>query len=395
MNGWRMKKPRLQEERTAAVSLMAQLGPLIGLISVWLLFALLAGGDFMRWDNQRLMLLQTAVVGTAAIGATLIIISGGIDLSVGSSIALGTVVVALLLNAGIPPPLAALGGIGAGMLCGAAVGAMVIGHVGRVSALLVGFLTAVWTWTALGPFVALVAAVIAFGAVLALNELFVKRVPIAPFIVTLGMWGALRGTAKGLGNNQPVYPDGVTWLNDLMANSSTGIGSILAPGVWILLILAVVMAGVLRYTRFGRHIYAIGSNEQTARLCGVRIERTKLLIYIIGIGCAGLAALLQFAYLSMGDPTTAEGYELRVIAAVVIGGASLSGGEGSIRGTMVGALIMTVVDNGCTKLGLDNWIQEIVTGAIIVIAVALDQLRHRRAARATPREVREFDEIIE
>ncbi len=389
MNGWRMKKPRLQEERTAAVSLMAQLGPLIGLISAWLLFALLAGGDFMRWDNQRLMLLQTAVVGTAAIGATLIIISGGIDLSVGSSIALGTVVVALLLNTGMPPLLAALGGIGAGMLCGAAVGAMVIGHVGRVTALIAGFMTAIWTWTALGPFPALLAAMAVFGAVLALNELFVKKVPIAPFIVTLGMWGALRGTAKGLGNNQPVYPEAVTWLNDLMTNSSTGIGSILAPGVWILLILALVMAGVLRYTRFGRHIYAIGSNEQTARLCGVRIERTKLLIYIIGIGCAGLAALLQFAYLSMGDPTTAEGYELRVIAAVVIGGASLSGGEGSIRGTIVGALLMTVVDNGCTKLGLDNWVQEIATGAIIVIAVALDQLRHRRAAHAGRREVAE------
>lgn len=384
-----MKEPRLQEERTAAVSLMAQLGPLIGLISVWLLFALLAGGDFMRWDNQRLMLLQTAVVGTAAIGATLIIISGGIDLSVGSSIALGTVVVALLLNTGMPPLLAALGGIGAGMLCGAAVGAMVIGHVGRVTALIAGFMTAIWTWTALGPFPALLAAMAVFGAVLALNELFVKKVPIAPFIVTLGMWGALRGTAKGLGNNQPVYPEAVTWLNDLMTNSSTGIGSILAPGVWILLILALVMAGVLRYTRFGRHIYAIGSNEQTARLCGVRIERTKLLIYIIGIGCAGLAALLQFAYLSMGDPTTAEGYELRVIAAVVIGGASLSGGEGSIRGTLVGALLMTVVDNGCTKLGLDNWVQEIATGAIIVIAVALDQLRHRRADRSGRREVRE------
>ena len=376
------------ERRTGAGSLVAQLGPLIGLIFVWLLFALLSGGDFMRWDNQRLMLLQTAVVGTAAIGATLIIISGGIDLSVGSSIALGTVVVALLLNAGLPPLLAAVGGIGAGMLCGAAVGAMVIGHAGRVAAMVAGFMTGVWTWTALGPFLALMAAAVSFGAVLALNELFVKRVPIAPFIVTLGMWGALRGTAKGLGNNQPVYPEGLTWLNDLMANSSTGIGSILAPGVWILLILAVVMAGVLRYTRFGRHVYAIGSNEQTARLCGVRIERTKLLIYIIGIGCAGMAALLQFAYLSMGDPTTAEGYELRVIAAVVIGGASLSGGEGSIRGTIVGALIMTVVDNGCTKLGLDNWVQEIVTGAIIVIAVALDQLRHRRAASVTRDEIK-------
>lgn len=376
----------IPENRSNAASLLGQLGPLIGLIAVWLLFAVLMGNDFVRWDNQRLMLLQTAVVGTAAIGATLIIISGGIDLSVGSTIALGTVVVALLLNAGISPLFAALGGVGAGMLCGAAVGAMVIGYVGRVAAMIAGAMTILWSWSALGPVPAVLAGMAAFGAVFAFNEFVIKRVPIAPFIVTLGMWGALRGTAKGLGGNQPVYPDQVTWLNDLMTNSAGGIGSILAPGVWILLILGLVMAGVLRYTRFGRHIFAIGSNEETARLCGVHIDRTKLLIYIIGIGCAGLAALLQFAYLSMGDPTTAEGYELRVIAAVVIGGASLSGGEGSIRGTLVGALIMTVVDNGCTKLGLDNWVQEIVTGAIIVAAVALDRLRHRQAVRGGQRD---------
>src|SRR5262249_49850802 len=102
------------------------------------------------------------------------------------------------------------------------------------------------------------------------------------------------------------------------------------------------------------------------------------LVYMIAIACAGVAGLLQFSYLSMGDPTTADGYELKVIAAVVIGGASLSGGEGSVLGTIVGALIMTVVDNGCTKLGLDNWVQEIVTGGIIVTAVALDRWRHRR-----------------
>src|ERR1051326_4544995 len=105
--------------------------------------------------------------------------------------------------------------------------------------------------------------------------------------------------------------------------------------------LAMVVGGMLRYTRLGRHIYAIGSNEQTARLCGVAVERTKLLVYTLGVGCAGLAACMQFSYLSMGDRTTAEGYELRVIAAVVIGGASLSGGEGGVLGTLVGALLMT------------------------------------------------------
>ncbi len=139
------------------------------------------------------------------------------------------------------------------------------------------------------------------------------------------------------------------------------------------------MSAVLKYTRFGRHVYAIGSNELTARLCGVNVVRTKLLIYGLAVACTGLAAVLQFAFLyGQGDPTTAEGYELKVIASVVIGGASLSGGEGTILGTLVGALIMTIVDNGCTKLGLDNWVQEIVTGIIILAAVTLDQIRHRR-----------------
>jgi ribose transport system permease protein len=360
------------------VALLSKLGPLIGLIFVWALFAALKGHDFIKWDNQRLMLLQTAVVGTAAMGATLIIISGGIDLSVGSSIALGTMVVALLLKADVPPLGAALGGVVGGMICGAAIGGAVVGHVGRVAAVILGAMTVVWSWGTIGLIWAILAAVCVFAAVLAFNEFVLKRVPLAPFIVTLGMWGALRGTAKGLGDNQPVYPDNLGWISDLMAVSPSGIGAVLPPGVWILLVLAAIMAGVLRYTRFGRHIFAIGSNEQTARLCGIHVERTKLLIYTIGVGCAGLAALLQFSYLSMGDPTTAEGYELKVIAAVVIGGASLAGGEGSILGTLVGALIMTVVDNGCTKLGLENWVQEIVTGAIIVAAVTLDRLRHRR-----------------
>jgi len=357
---------------------VARLGPLLGLVAVWLLFAALKGPGFVRWDNQRLMLLQTAVVGTAAIGATLIIISGGIDLSVGATIALVTMVVALLLDAGAAPIVAAAGGFLAAVLCGLAIGALVIGHVGRVAALLLALLVGRWVYQGHGIWLALPAGAIGLGLVLAANERWVRRVPLAPFIVTLGMWGAVRGLAKGLGDNQPIYPGEPGWLRDLMVSAPEGIGAVLPQGVWLLLGVAVLAAGLLRYTRFGRHAIAIGSNEQTARLCGVRVERTKLLVYGIGVGCAGLAGVLQFSYLSIGDPTTAEGYELKVIAAVVIGGASLSGGEGSVLGTIVGALLMTVVDNGCTKLGLENWVQEIVTGAIIVAAVAIDRLRQRR-----------------
>lgn len=364
----------------AMSSLLARLGPAIGLIAVWLIFAVLEGRDFMSWSNQRLMLLQTAVVATAAVGATFVIISGGIDLSVGSAIAFGTMVLALALRSGVPPWLAVILTLLTGFLLGSVIGTMITGRVGRVAAAACaaafGYLLLRW----LAPMYAIPIALVAFAPLLWLADRIVGVVPLSPFIVTLGMWGALRGAAKGLGDNQPIYPD-QTWLTDLMQPAREGIFAVLAPGVWLTLLLAFAMALVLRYTRFGKHVYAIGSNELTAHLCGVPVARNKLLIYGLASTCAALAAVMQFAFLfGQGDPTTAEGYELKVIASAVIGGASLLGGEGTILGTLIGALIMTVVDNGCTKLGLDTWVQEIVTGAIILAAVTLDQLRHRRTA---------------
>lgn len=312
-----------------ASSVLAKLGPLIGLVFVFGLFAILRPHTFLTVDNVQIMLLQTAVVGTAALGMTLIIISGGIDLSIGSNVALCTVAVALLLNAGWSPLLAALAGIACGSLCG----------------LLIGVL--------------------------------ITRLSLTPFIVTLGMWGALRGAAKGLAHENMVAAPS-TWLNGLLQTvGPKNRWMIFPPGVWLMIGLTALVAAMLRYTRFGRHIFAIGSNESTARLCGVPVKRTKVLIYVIGLAFAGVAGVLQFSYLTVGDPTTAAGLELAVIAAVVIGGASLSGGEGSILGSLVGALIMTVVANGCTKMDLANWVQEIVTGGIIIVAVVLDRLRHR------------------
>jgi ribose/xylose/arabinose/galactoside ABC-type transport system permease subunit len=306
--------------------LLGALAPFLALVAVYALFAILRFDRFVTWDNSAIMLQQTAVIGIGAIGMTLIVISGGVDLSFGSIIALSAVVLALLLEAGAPPVVAAAGAIGLGVMTGVASG------------------------------------------------LLVTRLRLMPFIVTLGMMGILRGAAKGLASEQPIYPE-PTWLNDLMLLSSR----FLPGGVWIMLVMAVVVAGVLRYTRFGRHIFAIGSNESTARLCGVAVDRTKVWIYAVGAGFAGLAGVLQFSYLTGGDPTTAVGLELNIIAAVVIGGASLSGGRGTVLGTMVGALIMTVVNNGCTKLEMSNWVQEIVTGGIIVAAVTLDQYRRVRS----------------
>ncbi len=310
-------------------ALLGKLGPVGGLVLVVALFAVLRPRTFFTADNFQIMLLQTAVVGIAALGMTLVIVSGGIDLSIGSNIALCTVVVALLLNQGASPSVAALGGIAVGAACGALIG------------------------------------------------LLITRLRLTPFIVTLGMWGALRGAAKGLAGETTVAAP-PTWLNDLLRSlGPRERWMLLPPGVWLLLALTLLVAAMFRYTRFGRHIFAIGSNEETARLCGVAVRRTKLLIYTVGLAFAGVAGVLQFSYLTMGDPTTAAGLELAVIAAVVIGGASLHGGEGSVFGSVIGALIMTVVANGCTKMNLANWVQEIITGAIIIAAVVVDRARDR------------------
>ncbi|MBL1216270.1 MAG: ABC transporter permease [Planctomycetes bacterium] len=370
------------------LSWMNQLGPVLGLACVWVFFAVVehrtaqASGlqpSFMSWHNQLLILLQTAVVGTAAIGATLIIISGGIDLSVGSTIALVTMVVAWLLRIGMPAPFAAFGGIYAGVICGLIIGSAVIGHLGRCAAIAAGVVLGAWAfWLGAGVIGTIVIIAVVSFVLFQLDRRFIPNVKLAPFIVTLGMWGVLRGVAKGFGNSQPIYPGSDSWLSNLMHDTPFGMKGLPVYGVWLLLIVAGLAVLVLKFTRFGRHVYAVGSNEQTARLCGVHISRTKMMIYGIGIGCAGLAGLLQFSFLQMGDPSTAEGYELKVIAAVVIGGASLAGGEGSIIGTLVGALIMSVIDSGCGALHLDNWIQEVVTGIIIVLAVAIDRLRRRR-----------------
>ena len=378
---------------------IGMLGPVIGLAFVVVLFEILCRGmknkPFLTIDNVELMLRLTVVVGTAALGMTLVIIAGGIDLSVGSAIALVVVCIGRVLPvknletaaaidqlaSPMQALLAALTGIGAGALCGFVIGSMIIGHVGRVLPIILGIFLLLWmppqfASPAVGWIAGTVALLLCGGGV-ALNERFIGRITLVPFIVTLGTWGALRGAAKGAAGNTTIYPEG-SWLDNLLLPFNSEHVWLLSPGAWMMLLLAVAVAAMLRYTRFGRHIFAIGSNEQTARLCGVNVEKTKLGIYALAGAFTGLAGLLQFSFLRMSDPMTAQGMELDIIAAVVIGGASLSGGQGSILGTLVGALIMTVVANGCTKLGLENWVQQIVTGVIILIAVALDRLRQRK-----------------
>jgi ribose transport system permease protein len=303
-------------------------GPLIGLLFVSLIFGLLIGPRFFNGANLELIARQTAIVCTTALGMTMVIVSAGIDLSVGSVVALTTVVIAVLLRADVGPGAAALGGIVAAALCGVANGVLITG------------------------------------------------LRVIPFIVTLGMMILLRGAAKGLADERRIEAPH-TWLNDLLRTLDPGSAMVVPAGIWLVVALALLVGGTLGFTRFGRHLFSIGSNERTARLCGVPVERTKIAVYTAAAALAGVAGVLQFSRLSVGDPTVAIGLELSVIAAVIIGGASLTGGRGSVTGTILGACTMAVIQIGCSQHGLPNWLQEIVTGTIIVLAVALDRWRSR------------------
>jgi ribose transport system permease protein len=318
----RVGRPRVIAARRR---LLDEAGVLLGLALVLGLFGALIGPQFFRAANLELVARQTVIVCVAALGMTIVIASGGIDLSVGSIVALSTVVIALLLRQH-GPAVSALGAIAAGAACGA------------------------------------------------INGVLVTQLRVVPFIVTLGTMLLIRGAAKGFADERRIEAP-VTWLNSLLRTVRDGSGVLLPTGLWITVLLAVLVALVLRYTRFGRHLIAIGSSERTARLCGVRIIRTKVAVYTIAGAFAALAGVMEFSKLSVGDPTVAIGLELDVIAAVIIGGGSLSGGKGSVVGTIAGAAIMAVIQIGCSQQGLPTWVQQIVTGTIIVGAVALDRVR--------------------
>lgn len=308
-------------------------GPLLALILVYALFAMLSPDTFAGSINLMTMARQTVVVAIAAVGMTLIMVQGGIDLSVGSVVALSTVVIASALRGGYDPMTA----VALGMICGTVCGL--------------------------------------------LNGALVSWLRITPFIVTLGTMSILRGLAKGLADEQKIDAD-PQGLDEMMAFlPDDRAWMLLPPGIWCALLVAVLVALLLHYTRLGRHIVAVGSNARAAELCGIHIPRITVTVYAIAGLLAGLAGVMEFATLTVGDPTDSVGLELEVIAAVVIGGGSLSGGQGSVAGTLVGALLMTVIKTGCTHMGLPNWVQEIVTGVIIVTAVAIDRWRKSRSTQ--------------
>jgi len=305
------------------------LGPFVGLVFVIALFSVNpeVRDYFLSLANFRIIFTQTVIVALGALGMTLIIVSGGIDLSVGSIVALCSVVGALLIAEGYPP------------------------------------IVVVGTTVLAGGFMGLV------------NGGIISYLRMNAFIVTLGMLGVARGLAKWLAGNQTVNYE-TSPVNHLMA-----FGRSLPVGVWIAAVLAVATGVLMKRTVYGRRIFAIGSNEATARLCGLRVRAIKASVYTLAGLFFGLAGVMQLSRLRQGDPTVAVGLELDVIAAVVIGGGSLSGGAGSILGSMIGALIMAVLRNGSQQMGWPTYMQEIIIGVVIVVAVGLDQLRQARASR--------------
>jgi len=314
----------VSNQRTSLRRLFNILGPFLGLLLVVGLFSLspTLRPVFLTADNFKIILTQTVIVAIGTLGMTVIIVSGGIDLSVGSVVALTSVVGAVTL---------------------------VKGH---------SALTAACLTIAVGGLIGLI------------NGLIIGGLRMMPFIVTLGMMGIARGTAKWLSGSQTVNtPENK--INDIMDPT----GGALPRGVWITLSLAILMALVMRGTVFGRYVFAIGANEAAARLSGIRVRLQKVMIYTLAGLFFGTAGLMQLSRLTQGDPTVAIGLELDIIAAVVIGGASLNGGTGSILGSMIGALIMAVLRNGSNQMGWPTYMQEIIIGVVIIIAVALDKLR--------------------
>jgi len=308
--------------------ILARLGPFLGLIAVIAIFALMTDSpsQYLSVRNFRIVVAQTVIVALGAIGMTMIIVSGGIDLSVGSVIALTGVVTALAVRDGMSPLMAVFLGVVAGGIIGV------------------------------------------------VNGLVITRLKVIPFIATLGMLGVARGVAKWVADQQTVnIPE--TWINELAVTFPRPEWLIVAPGVWLSVLLAILAALVLRRTVFGRRVFAIGSNEAAARACGIPVDRMKIWIYGLAGLLFGLSGVMQMSRLRQGDPTVAIGTELDVIAAVVIGGGSLNGGVGTVLGSMIGASIMAVLRNGSQQMGWPNYIQEIIIGAIIVAAVAIDRVR--------------------
>jgi ribose transport system permease protein len=300
---------------------------LLPFLTLIVLFVGLSVGSphFLTGPNLSSVVRQTAVINIMALGMTLIIVSGGIDLSVGAILAFGGLMGSMAMERGVPIPAAVLIGIVSG-----------------------GF----WGLT---------------------NGVLITRLRINPFIVTLGTLGIVRGITLIVSNGLPVHqiPQKFSYLGE---GNLLGVPFVL----WVLLVCAVLVHTILERTKLGRYAFAIGSNEAAAFYAGIPVAFHVTAVYAIGGMLTGLAGMIEASRLMTGQPTAGQGYELQAIAAVVIGGGSLRGGEGSVVGTLIGAFIMGLLSNGSDLLGISPYLQQAIIGAVIILAVTVDEIRKRK-----------------
>jgi fructose transport system permease protein len=310
---------------------LGQLGPLIALLIACAVFSA-ATERFFSGENFSLILQQVMVVGVIAIGQTLVILTAGIDLSCGMIMALGGIVMTrFAAELGLPAPLAVLCGLGVTTLCGLA------------------------------------------------NGLLVTRIRLPPFIVTLGVYNIAFAATQLYSNAQTVtdVPPLMTWLGNTFALAGVNV----AFGTVLLLALYALAWFCLRETAAGRHVYAVGNHLEAARLVGIPPERVLLGVYTLAGLLYGVASLLSVARTGVGDPNAGQTDNLDAITAVVLGGTSLFGGRGAIFGSLVGALVVGVLRNGLTLMGVSSVYQVLVTGILVIVAVTVDQLSRRGGGR--------------
>jgi len=327
---------RLQDRK----ELIQKFAALAGLLLLVFAFAVTSNA-FLTMSNGVTIALQTSTIAYLGLGATCVIITGGIDLSVGSVLALSGVIAGLAVKAGFPVPIAMLFGIIAGGVCGT------------------------------------------------VNGLVITRMRLPPFIATLGMMMVARGLAlqftgaraiSGLGESFGELGNGSLWR--VVEEGANGFPRVIFPGipypVILMIVLAIVVAVILQKTTFGRHLYALGSNEEAARLSGVNVSRTKIGAYLLSGLLAGLCGCVLMSRLVTAQPNEGVAYELDAIAAAVIGGTSLAGGVGTISGTIIGAFIIGILRNGLNMNGVSSFIQMIIIGLVIIGTVWIDQMRNSK-----------------
>lgn len=305
--------------------MIQRLLPFLTLIVLFVGLSIASPDHFLSKTNLSSVVRQTAVINLMALGMTLVIISGGIDLSVGAILAMGGLLGTMAMEKGMPIWLGVIIGIATGCAAG----------------FVNGFLT--------------------------------TKLRINPFIVTLGTLGIIRGTTLIISNGLPVHqiPQAFSFLGE---GNLLGVPFVL----WVLVVCAVCVHIVLEHTRLGRYGFSIGSNPDAAHYAGIPVAFHTTAVYAICGALTGLGGMIEASRLMTGQPTAGQGYELQAIAAVVIGGGSLRGGEGSVVGTLIGAFIMGLLANGSDLLGISPYLQQAIIGAVIILAVSFDELRKRK-----------------